>query len=89
MGLPLAKGIADILDVLANVDKFVNAPTAIIKARAELVNTNANIGGCVNLKVDIIEVLRTVDALLGLPYPFAPITLDPCASTCPNPLPPK
>ena len=67
-----ANGIADVLSLIA---KFVNAPGAARKARADMQPS------CVDFLIDIPDVLESLRAFTGLPYRFTPtMPNDPCAS---------
>lgn len=72
-------GSADIIDVLAIVYRFQSAPGSIRKARADLEP------GCLDLVINISDVLQGVNGFLGVPYPFTPTAPDPCGSTCGDP----
>ncbi len=74
-GGPSAVGIIDIVAVL---DKFGSRATAVGKARADLEGP----GGCLDLKINITDVTRGLDAFSSVPYPFAPSAPDPCNSVC-------
>jgi hypothetical protein len=70
------------VDVTAIVNKFGNRPGAPIKARADVEPCAAD------LKINISDVSRLLDAFRGLAYPFAPGqaafgcgSMDPCAYT--------
>ena len=54
------------IDVLGSIDKFINAPGALSKVRVD-VNPDTP-----DLKIDIVDVLRLVNAFVGLPFPFEP-----------------
>ncbi|MCH7871095.1 MAG: right-handed parallel beta-helix repeat-containing protein [Planctomycetes bacterium] len=79
--LPPGGPPVDIVDALAILERFSNAPGAIIKARADLEPA------CVDLKINVADVLSSLAGFSGLSYPFAPTAADPCNSTCPNVLP--
>ena len=64
-------GDTDFDDIAAVVDKSRNLPTAIIKARADLVPAEPD------RKIDFDDIPAAVDAFRGLPYPY------PAPSTCP------
>lgn len=74
-------GEVSLLDVLGVIGAFISADGAISKARADLEP------GCLDLRVNITDVLATVTGLQGLDYQFEPTAEDPCESTCINPLP--
>ena len=61
--------------------RFASAPGAIIKARADLEPA------CLDLKINVTDVLSSLSGCVGLSYPFTPTAADPCNSTCPNVLP--
>ncbi len=64
-------------DVVAVLDKFSNRPTAPIKARADVigdVDPRVNL----DLKINITDVSRVLDAFRSLPYPFSPSAATPC-----------
>ncbi len=65
------------------LDKFSSASTAVIKSRADLEGP----GGCLDLRINITDVIKVLDAFGNSPYPFTPSAADACASTCPNVLP--
>ena len=71
----------DIVDALAVLGAFSSAPGAITKARADLEPA------CVDLKINVTDVLSSLAGFVGLDYPFTPTAGDPCNSTCPNVLP--
>jgi hypothetical protein len=60
-------------DVVAELDKFGNRATAPNKARTDVEPK------FVDLKINITDVTRVLDAFRGLPYPFPP-SADPCAN---------
>ncbi len=74
-------GYIDVIDFLAILGGFSNIPGAIIKARADMEP------GCLDLFINIADVLFSISGFQGLSYPFVPTADDPCASTCLNPLP--
>ncbi len=75
---PPSDGFVDVtVDVLAVLEKFANRSCAPIKARAD-------VEPCIpDLKVNISDVTKVLDAFRSLPYPYAPGTSgcpsDPCA----------
>ncbi len=71
-------GIDDALGILG---RFSNVPGAIIKARADLEPA------CLDLKINVTDVLSSLAGFAGLSYPFTMTAADPCDSTCPNVLP--
>ena len=71
----------DIVDALGVLGAFSSVTGAIIKARADLEPA------CLDLKINVADVLSSLSGFSGLPYPFAPTAADPCDSTCPNLLP--
>ena len=68
-------------DFFAILRRFANVPDAMIKARADLEP------GCLDLVINISDILSAIAGFVGLQYAFAPTASDPCASTCFNPLP--
>ena len=74
-------GTVSFLDITAILARFVSDPVSITKARADLEP------GCPDLIINMSDVLFAVAGFQGLGYPFTPTAEDPCASTCPNPLP--
>ena len=71
----------DIVDVLAVLERFSSVTGAIIKARADLEPA------CLDLRINVTDVLASIAGFTGLTYPFTPTAADPCDSTCPNVLP--
>ena len=68
-------GSVAIADVLAMLAKFVNAPGAVKKARADMRPS------CLDFSIDIADVLEGIRGFSGLPYSFVPNVFDdPCAS---------
>ncbi len=66
-------GTVDVtFDVVAILDKFKNAPTAPIKARADIQPEP------VDFKITIVDVTRALDAFAGQQFPFVPGSV-PCA----------
>ncbi len=65
-------------DILAILGKFGNVPGAIIKARADLEPA------CLDLTINVTDVLASLSGFVGLDYPFTPTAADPCNSTCPG-----
>ena len=43
--------------------------------------------GCLDLKINVTDVLSSLAGFVGLPYSFIATAADPCNSTCTNPLP--
>ena len=70
-----------IIDALAVIGRFGSIDGSITKARADLE------AGCLDLLINITDVLSAVTGFQGLPYPFERTAEDPCKSTCVNPLP--
>ena len=64
----------------AVLGRFASAPGAIIKARADLEP------GCLDLKINVRDVLSSLAGFVGLSYPFTATAADPCDSTCLSPL---
>ena len=60
---------------------FVSDPASIRKARADLEPA------CLDLVINISDVLFALAGFQGLSYPFAPTASDPCDSKCVSPLP--
>ncbi len=73
----------DRVDVISDADalleKFRNTPTAPIKARIDLVGDLAPFS-VLDLKINITDVTRFLDAFRGLDYPFTPSGATPCAA---------
>lgn len=76
-----ADGIVNITDVAGVIGRFGSQPGSIAKSRADLEP------GCLDLIINITDVLSGVSGFQGLVYPFAPSAPTPCGSICPNPLP--
>lgn len=74
-------GEVSILDVLGVIGAFTSADGAIVKARADLEP------GCLDLRLNITDVLAGVTGFQGLDYSFDPTAEDPCDSTCISPIP--
>ena len=68
----------DLLGIIARFGSTRNAPR---KARSDVQPA------CIDLVISISDVLMTVNAFIGLDYPYAPSTPDPCDSACSFPLP--
>ncbi len=68
-------------DVQGVIGRFITGPFSITKARAELEP------GCLDMVINISDIMHAVGAFQGLSYPFEPTADDPCDSTCINPLP--
>ncbi len=68
-------------DVLAILERFSNADGAITKARADLEPA------CLDLRINVTDVLSSIAGFSGLSYPFAPTAAGACDSTCTNVLP--
>ncbi len=75
------EGVVSFLDVTSVLAVFVSDPIAIVKARADLEPR------CLDLKINMTDVLFAVRGFQGLLYPFQPTADDPCDSTCINPIP--
>ena len=75
------EGAVNVVDALGVLGRFSSAPGAIVKARADLEPA------CVDLKINVTDVLSSLSGFVGLPYPFSPTATDPCNSTCLNVLP--
>lgn len=75
------EGINQILDVQQIIARFISAPNAIVKARADLEPR------CTDLVLDISDVLLGLTGFQQLPYPFEPSAATACESVCTNPLP--
>ena len=70
---PEPDGTVDITtDVIAAIAKFGNRPGSPMKVRIDLDPETPD------FKINIIDIVRILDAFRGLPYPFAPSTTDPC-----------
>lgn len=74
-------GINNITDIFAVIGRFSSADGSIVKPRADLEP------GCLDLLINITDVLSGIVGFQGLGYPFEPTAADPCDSTCANPLP--
>lgn len=74
-------GVVSIVDIMAVIGRFRGDQDSIVKPRADLEP------GCLDLVINITDALRGIGAFQGLPYPFTPTAVDPCDSTCVNPLP--
>ncbi len=73
--------IVSITDATAIIGRFVSDPNSIGKARADLEPN------CLDLRINITDVLASVIGFQGLMYPYEPKAADPCDSPCANPLP--
>ena len=71
-------GVVEIIDVLAVIGRFGSLPGSIVKARADLAP------GCLDLVIDISDILNALQGFEGLDYRFEPTAPDPCDSTCFN-----
>ncbi len=71
----------DIIDATAIIARFVSAPEAIGKARADLEPN------CLDLVINITDVSASIAGFQGLSYPFDRKADDPCDSPCMHPLP--
>ncbi len=71
------------IDALAIVGEFASEPGSISKARADLEGPN----GCLDMVINITDVLLSVNGFQGLSYGFSPQVADPCDSPCVNQLP--
>ena len=78
---PAADGYVNVVDALAVLEAFATSPTAIVKQRADLEPA------CVDLKINVSDILSSLAGFSGLPHPFTPSADDPCDSTCFNVLP--
>lgn len=78
---PPAEGSVNVVDALAVLGRFASAPTSIVKARADLEPA------CLDLTINVSDVLSSLSGFVGLSYPFTPTAGDPCLSTCPSVLP--
>ncbi len=72
-------GSVRVVDILAVLGRFGNVEGSIIKARADLEP------GCLDLIINVTDVLSAIAGFQDLAYPFTPTSLDPCASTCTSP----
>ena len=73
--------VVNIIDVTGILGRFISDPDSITKARADLEPA------CPDLVINISDVLFALSGFQGLSYSFEPSALDPCDSTCGNPLP--
>jgi hypothetical protein len=64
-------------DVVSDLEKFGNRAGAPSKARSDVEP------GCLDLKINITDVARILDAFRGIGFPFSPTVTDPCQSPCP------
>ena len=78
---PPPEGVVNIIDVVSILNRFVSDPDSPRKARCDLEPA------CVDLVINISDVLFALGAFQGSPYPFVPSAPDPCDSLCPNVLP--
>lgn len=76
-----ADAAVDIIDVTGIVGRFGGQPGSILKSRADLEPV------CLDLKINITDVLAAVAGFQGLSYPFEPTANDPCDSACVSPWP--
>ena len=67
----LPSGSVDIVDALAVLGKFANAEGSIRKARADLEP------GCLDLKINVSDVLAALQGFTGVPYSFLPTAANP------------
>ena len=74
-------GVVNIVDVLGVVGRFGSEVGSIVKARTDFEPD------CLDLIINISDVLKAVARFQGLPYPYEPSAADPCDSKCGNPLP--
>ncbi len=74
-------GVVSILDAMAVIERFGSSPNSIRKARADLVSD------CLDLVINITDVISVLSGFQGAEYPFGPSVADPCDSTCFSPLP--
>ncbi len=71
-------GIMDFVDISAVVEKFKNTPTAVRKARADVINTTTSLPSP-DRKVDFVDISCVVNAFRGAPCPLpGPPYDDPC-----------
>ncbi len=75
------EGAVNVVDALGVLGAFASAPGAIIKARADLEPA------CLDLMINVTDVLASLAGFVGLNYPFTATAADPCDSTCSNVLP--
>ena len=75
------EGAVNVNDALAVLGRFSSAPGSIAKARADLEPA------CLDLLINVSDVLSSLAGFVGLNYPFAPTAADPCDSACPFVLP--
>ena len=78
---PPAEGVVNIIDIFAILQRFGSQPNSINKPRAEMEP------GCVDLFINITDVLVGLLGFGGESFPFAPSAAGACASTCVSPLP--
>ena len=71
-------GVVDFNDISAVVDKFKNEPTAMRKARADVINATVELSKP-DQKVDFVDISYCVDAFrnMAVPLPGPPLA-DPC-----------
>lgn len=74
-------GVVQIIDTLAVIGRFGSQPGSIVKARADL------FPGCLDMTINITDVLAAVTGFQGLDYPFERTADNPCESMCVSPLP--
>ena len=79
---PPPEGSVTIGDVFGTVLAFQSAPGQPHKTRADLEPR------CLDLLMNISDVLADVGAFQGLPYPFEPPAEDPCRTECFHPVRP-
>ena len=74
-------GEENIVDALSVVLAFQSSPGAPRKARADIESN------CLDLKINITDVVHALLGFSGVSYQFLPKADDPCDSPCTNPLP--
>ena len=71
-------GVIDFVDISAVVEKFKNTPTAVRKARADVINATPSLPSP-DRKVDFVDISYIVDAFCGTPSTLpGPPAEDPC-----------
>lgn len=63
------QGVIDFIDITAAVDKFRNLPTAVQKARADVINNNTATP-VPDRKVDFVDISSVAEAFRGSPPPL-------------------
>ena len=74
-------GVVQVVDLVGVIGSFGSVPSSIRKARADFEPS------CVDLIINITDVLNAALGFMGLPYQFLPSADDPCDSTCVSPFP--